>query len=97
MTIHKNFSKKSRIEQNGDLDNIDSAYSYDPINDIKDNLNNKKWKKFISYYRKYPDKFCIDVLNLKLYMFQRLILRAMARNQYVMLICCRGKFLCPIL
>lgn len=90
MAIYKNFSSKSRKKQNGDYENLDSAYSYDPINDIKDDLNNEEWKKFIAYYRKYIDKFCIEILGLKLYLFQRLILRAMARNQYTMLICCRG-------
>lgn len=88
MGSYKNFSKNSRKDEN--LNNVDNPYSYDPINDIKDNLDNEEWMKFIAYYRKYPDKFAIEILGLKLYFFQRLILRAMARNQYVMLICCRG-------
>ena len=90
MASHRNFSKKSRKIKEGSYNNVEDENSYDPIKDKKDGLNDEEWKKFISYYRKYLDKFCIEVLGLKLYFFQRLILRAMARNQYVMLICCRG-------
>lgn len=48
------------------------------------------WKIFISYYRKNIDDFCVDILEVKLHPFQRYILRAMAKKQYSMLICCRG-------
>lgn len=48
------------------------------------------WKEYIDYYRQYIDKFCVEVLGLKLHFFQRLILRAMSKHQYTMLICCRG-------
>jgi hypothetical protein len=90
MASYKNFSIKSRHIKDGDYDNVDSSLSYDPIKDEGENLNNEEWQKFIAYYRKYIDKFAIEVLDLKLHLFQRLILRAMARYQYVMLICCRG-------
>ena len=90
MAVFKNFSHKSRRIKDGDYDNLDSSFSYDPINNEGDNLNDEEWKKFISYYRIYLDKFAIEILGLKLHLFQRLILRAMARYQYVMLICCRG-------
>jgi len=90
LAVFKNFSHKSRRIKDGDYDNLDSSFSYDPINNEGDNLNDEEWKKFISYYRIYLDKFAIEILGLKLHLFQRLILRAMARYQYVMLICCRG-------
>jgi len=90
LAVFKNFSHKSRRIKDGDYDNVDSSFSYDPIKNESDNLNDEEWKKFIAYYRVYLDKFAIDVLGLKLHLFQRLILRAMARYQYVMLICCRG-------
>jgi len=90
MASHKNFSHSSRKIKEGSYDNVDNPNSYDPIKDKKDNLTEEEWIKFIVYYRKYIDKFCIEVLGLKLYLFQRLILRAMSRNQYVLLICCRG-------
>ena len=90
MAVFKNFSHKSRHIKDGDYDNLDSSFSYDPINNEGDNLNDEEWKKFIAYYRIYLDKFAIEILGLKLHLFQRLILRAMARYQYVMLICCRG-------
>jgi len=90
MAVFKNFSKKSRHIKDGDYDNLDSSFSYDPIIGEGENLNDEEWKKFIAYYRIHIDKFCIEILCLKLHFFQRLILRAMARYQYIMLICCRG-------
>jgi len=90
LAVFKNFSHKSRRIKDGDYDNLDSSFSYDPINNESDNLNDEEWKKFIAYYRIHLDKFAIDILGLKLHLFQRLILRAMARYQYTMLICCRG-------
>lgn len=91
MAIYKNFSKKKQLKQTGAYDNVDSPLANDPINDTeKESLNDDAWIEYIDYYRQYIDKFCIEVLGLKLHFFQRLILRAMARYQYVMLICCRG-------
>jgi hypothetical protein len=85
---HKNFSKKSRNKRDGNDENYDSGLSYDPKN--KESINTEEWIKFISYYRHYIDKFAMDVLGIKLYPFQRVMLRAMARYQFIMLICCRG-------
>lgn len=48
------------------------------------------WTEFISYYRYYIDEFAMDVLGLDLFPFQRVILRAMARGQFSVLIACRG-------
>ena len=90
MAVHKNFSKKSRHIKDGDFNNLDSSFSHDPIVGEGDSLSDEEWIKFIAYYRIHIDKFATDVLKLKLHMFQRLLLRAMARYQYVMLICCRG-------
>jgi len=90
MAVFKNFSHKSRHIKDGDYDNLDSSFSYDPINNEGDDLNDEEWIKFIAYYRLHLDKFAIEILGLKLHLFQRLILRAMARYQYIMLICCRG-------
>ena len=53
-------------------------------------LDYVEWTKFISYYRYYIDEFAVDILGVKLFPFQRLILRAMARYQNSMLIACRG-------
>lgn len=84
----KNFSKKSRNIKDGNNENFDSSLSYDPIN--KEIINTENWMRFIAYYRHHIDEFAVDILGLKLYPFQRLILRAMAKYQYSMLICCRG-------
>ena len=90
MGNYKNYSKEKQLKQSGAYENTDSSLSYDPIKDKKENINTEEWIKFIAYYRKYIDKFCIEVLGLKLYLFQRLILRAMSRSSLCMLICCRG-------
>ncbi|KAA9007378.1 hypothetical protein F4V43_02505 [Paenibacillus spiritus] len=84
----KNFSKKSRSYNDGASQNYDSNLSYDPIK--RESINTENWEEFVSYYRHYIDEFAVDILGLKLYPFQRLILRAMAKYQYSMLICCRG-------
>ncbi|XZH99786.1 hypothetical protein ACSXEK_16400 (plasmid) [Clostridium perfringens] len=98
MATHKNFSKKKQLKQTGAYDNVDSPLANDPINDTeKENLSDDAWIEYIDYYRQYIDKFCIEVLGLKLHFFQRMILRAMSRHQYVCLICCRGKFQCPFI
>lgn len=88
MASHQNFSKKSRAVKEGKNDDFDSNLSYDPLNE--QNLEVEEWIKFISYYRYYIDEFACDILGLKLYPFQRLILRAMSRYQTSMFIACRG-------
>jgi len=88
MASHNNFSKKSRVIKEGKNDDFDSNLSYDPVNEEKIDID--EWVKFISYYRYYIDEFACDILGLKLYPFQRLILRAMARYQTSMFIACRG-------
>lgn len=88
MASYKNFSKKKQGENDWSVYNTDNPASYDPINQEK--IEYGEWTKFLSYYRYYIDKFAVDILGLKLFPFQRLILRAMAQYPNVMLICCRG-------
>jgi hypothetical protein len=88
MASHKNFSKESRKEKEGSFQNLDNSNSYDPIKE--QSIDVEAWIEFISYYRYYIDEFATDILGLKLYPFQRVILRAMAKYQNIMLICCRG-------
>ena len=88
MASYKNFSQKSRKIKEGAYENFNSPYSYDPIKPQP--IDYDEWAKFLSYYRYYIDEFVIDILGVKLYPFQRLILRAMARHQNSMLICSRG-------
>lgn len=47
------------------------------------------WKQYISYWRKYPDALC-DVYGIKLYFYQRILLRAMFRYRYVYIVATRG-------
>ncbi|KAF6565440.1 hypothetical protein G9G63_09795 [Paenibacillus sp. EKM202P] len=84
----KNYSKKSRNKNDGNSDNFENSMSYDPIK--RESIDYENWETYIAYYRHHIDEFAVNVLGLKLYPFQRLILRAMARYQYSMLICCRG-------
>ena len=88
MASFKNFSKKKRAELDGELLNGESAKSYDPIRE--ESLQYEEWAKLLSYYRYYIDRFAIEILGLKLYPFQKLILRAMAQYPFIMLFCCRG-------
>ena len=83
MASYKNFSKKRRAIQDGLYDDMSSAQSYDPIN-IQP-IEYEEWVKFLSYYRYYIDRFATEILGLKLYPFQKLILRAMARYPNSML------------
>jgi len=85
---HKNYSKKSRKVKEGSFDDFDSPDSNITAN--VENINTGAWRKFIAYYRYYMDEFAINVLGLNLYPFQRVILRAMGRNQFSMFIACRG-------
>lgn len=53
-------------------------------------IDYEAWTEFFSYYRYYIDEFAMDVLGLELFPFQRVILRALARGQFSVLIACRG-------
>ena len=85
------FSKKKQAIQGEQFLDPSSPFS----NNVhkEENVKIENWNQFFSYYRYYIDKFAINVLGQKIYPFQRLILRAMARYQYSMLICCRGESL----
>lgn len=84
----KNFSQKDRKIKTGFYDDPLQAGSYHPAKEGR--INTKEWVKFLSYYRYYIDEFAEDILGIHLYPFQKLILRAMGRNQNSMLICSRG-------
>ena len=73
----------------------DNNFKINNDENTEDNLDYEEWTKFISYYRYYLDEFAIDILGLKLYPFQRLMLRAMARYQNTMFIACRGRLSLP--
>lgn len=88
MASHENFSHKSRKIKDGNYYDYDKSDSYDPAKE--EDIQYEEWAKLLSYYRYYVDRFAEDILQLKLFPFQKLILRAMARYQNVMLICCRG-------
>ena len=66
----------------------DNPMSNNIVND--EAIDYEAWTEFISYYRYYIDEFATDILGLKLFPFQRVILRAMARYDSSMLIACRG-------
>lgn len=53
-------------------------------------IDYEAWTEFFSYYRYYIDEFAMDILGIELYPFQRVILRAMNRGQFTVLIACRG-------
>ena len=83
-----NFSKRGQKQNEGAFQDFDSPDANITVRE--ETINVEEWKKFISYYRYYMDKFATDVLGLNLYPFQKVILRAMGRNQFSMFIACRG-------
>jgi hypothetical protein len=83
-----NFSQEDRRVKTGYYDDPDQAGSYHPAKEGR--IKVQEWVKFISYYRYYIDEFAEDILGIRLFPFQKLILRAMGRNQNSMLICSRG-------
>ena len=51
MAVFKNFSKKSRHIKDGDYDNLDSSFSYDPIIGEGENLNDTSRQTFCARRR----------------------------------------------
>lgn len=84
----KQLEKEKQLYDKKHSEDFDSTYSNDPINEIS--IDYEAWTEFFSYYRYYVDEFAMDILGVDLFPFQRVILRAMARGQYTILIACRG-------
>ncbi len=42
---------------------------------IKNKRKHRKYKKFIQYYKSNPDKFCEDFLGIKLFEYQKKMLK----------------------
>ena len=66
---------------------IDTTYSNNLLPD--ESIDYEAWTEFFSYYRYYIDEFA-ELLGVNLFPFQKVILRAMARGQFSVLIACRG-------
>jgi len=47
---------------------------------IKNKIKRYKYKKFITYYRENPDKFCEDYLGMKLYNYQKKMIKDYFNN-----------------
>ena len=63
-----------------------------PSNNLSsdESIDYEAWTEFFSYYRYYIDEFAMDILGVNLFPFQRVILRAMARGQFMILLAARG-------
>ena len=50
-----------------------------------------------AFYRKNPQRFCKDYLNVQLKLFQKILLYAMMHNNYFMYLASRGQgdWFCP--
>ena len=44
-----------------------------------------------SFYRENPSRFCKDYLNIKLKLFQKILIYAMMHNNYIMYLASRGQ------
>lgn len=84
----KKQAKEKQLYDKQHAEDFDSTYSNDPINEVS--IDYEAWTDFFSYYRYYIDEFAMDILHVDLFPFQRVILRAMARGQFSVLIACRG-------
>ena len=84
----KKQAKEKQLYDKQHAEDFDSTYSNDPINEAS--IDYDAWTEFFSYYRYYIDEFAMDILHVDLFPFQRVILRAMARGQFSVLIACRG-------
>lgn len=84
----KKQAKEKQLYDKQHAEDFDSTYSNDPINEVS--IDYEAWTEFFSYYRYYIDEFAMDILHVELFPFQRVILRAMARGQFSVLIACRG-------
>lgn len=84
----KQQEKEKQLYDKKHSEDFDSTYSNDPINEVT--IDYEAWTEFFSYYRYYIDEFAIDILGVDLFPFQRVILRAMGRGQFSVLIACRG-------
>ena len=84
----KQQEKEKQLYDKKHAEDFDSTYSNDPINEVS--IDYEAWTEFFSYYRYYIDEFAIDILGVDLFPFQRVILRAMGRGQFSVLIACRG-------
>ena len=84
----KQQAKEKQLYDKQHAEDFDSTYSNDPINEVS--IDYEAWTEFFSYYRYYIDEFAIDILGVELFPFQRVILRAMSRGQFSVLIACRG-------
>lgn len=71
---------------------MDNSINIVNSNGLSENvsIDYEAWTNFFSYYRYYIDEFAMDILGIELYPFQRVILRAMNRGQFTVLIACRG-------
>lgn len=80
--------KEKQLYDKQHAEDFDSTYSNDPIKEVT--IDYEAWTEFFSYYRYYIDEFAMDILGVELFPFQRVILRAMGRGQFSVLIACRG-------
>lgn len=88
MGVFSNYSLKDRKKKAGFFDDLSKVGSHSSHEE--EAIDYEQWAEVLSYYRYYIDEFAEDVLGIMLFPFQKLILRAMARNQNSMLICSRG-------
>lgn len=52
-------------------------------------LKQEIYSQAVDYFRTRPDEFCEDVIGIKLNVYQKVMLRAIFKYDYVMFIMCR--------
>ena len=53
-------------------------------------LKQEIYAQAVDYYRQRPDEFCEDLIGIRLNVYQKVMLRAIFKYDYVMFIMCRG-------
>ena len=53
-------------------------------------MKQKIFNDALDYFRKYPDVFCEDVCEIKLNVYQKIMMRVFFRYDYIMFVMCRG-------
>lgn len=52
-------------------------------------LKQNIYSQAVDYYRQRPDEFCEDLIGIKLNVYQKVMLRAIMKYDYIMFIMCR--------
>lgn len=56
----------------------------------KSRLRHEIYNQALDYYRQRPDEFCEDVCGIPITLYQKIMIRAFFKYNYILFVCCRG-------